>query len=102
MLLEMADSAVLPFKLENFPKVLKENMELLEKNEIARKMEENKASLKFVSEAIDEFEEATLDFVKEIEKVKERKNPLELRIINDQMMHLERIFLLPRGENQNE
>ena len=97
MLLEMADSAVLPFKLENFPKVLKENMELLEKNDIARKMEENNASLKFASEAIDEFEEATLDFVKEIEKVKERKNPLELR-----MMHLERIFLLPRGVNQNE
>ena len=102
MLLELADSAILPYKLEIFPKQLKDNMEMLDKNNITKKLEENNASLKFVKAAIDEFETATSNFLGEILKVKERNNPLELRILNDQMMHLERVFLLPRGNNQME
>jgi hypothetical protein len=99
MLLELADSAILPYKLERFPKQLKE---MLDKNNVTKKLEENNASLKFVKAAIDEFETATSDFMGELLKVKERNNPLELRILNDQMMHLERVFLLPRGNNQIE
>ena len=102
MLLELADSAILPYKLERFPKQIKNNMEILDKNNVTKILEENNASLKFVKAAIDEFEVATSDFMGEIKKVKERNNPLELRIMNDQMMHLERVFLLPRGNTKTE
>ena len=102
MLLELADSVILPYKLERFPKQIKNNMEILDKNNVTKILEENNASLKFVKAAIDEFEMATANFMSEVKKVKERNNPLELRIINDQMMHLERVFLLPRGKDQNE
>ena len=102
MLLELADSAILPYKLERFPKQIKNNMEILDKNNVTKILEENNASLKFVKAAIDEFEMSTSNFMSEIKKVKERNNPLELRIINDQMMHLERVFLLPRGNTKNE
>ena len=77
-------------------------MEILDKNNVTKILEENNASLKFVKAAIDEFEVATSDFMGEIKKVKEGNNPLELRIMNDQMMHLERVFLLPRGNTKTE
>merc|ERR1719225_25987 len=32
-----------------------------------------------------------------LEDVKESQNPLEHRIVNDQMMQLERVFLMPAG-----
>ena len=83
-------------------KQLKDDMGILDKNNVTKKLEENNASLKFVKAAIDEFEMATSNFMGEIKKVKERNNPLELRIINDQMMHLERVFLLPRGNTKTE
>ena len=86
MLLELADSAILPYKLERFPKQLKDNMEMFDKNNVTKILEENNASLEFVKAAIDEFETATSNFLGEILKVKERNNPLELRILNDQMI----------------
>ena len=102
MLLELADSAILPYNLENFPKVLKETMDLLDEKNVTQKLEDNNASLKFVKEAINEFEMATSGFMAQIENVKKRNNILELRILNDQMMQLERVFLLPRGKYHNE
>ena len=69
--------------------------------QITQKLEENGATLKFVKDAVNEFEKATSNFMGDIENVKQRNNPLEIRIINDQMMQLERVFLLPRGNYYN-
>ena len=74
-------------------------MEKLEKNNVTQKLEENSVSLKFVQEAIDNFEKATTNFNAKIENVMQNDNPMELRILNDQIMHLERMFLLPEGKN---
>ena len=78
---------------------MKEAMEKLEKNNVTQKLEENNVSLKFVKQAIDDFETATSNFKAQIENVVQSNNPMELRILNDQIMHLERMFLLPKGKN---
>ena len=83
--------------MERFPEAMKDAMESFKQNNITKKLEENDASLKFVQEAISEFELATLKFMAKLDDVKESQNPLELRIVNDQMMQLERVFLMPAG-----
>ena len=71
ILLELADSAVLlPYKLEKFPKSMKDTMETFEKNNVTKKLEDNNASLKFVHEAIEEFELSTTKFMAKLEIVK--------------------------------
>jgi hypothetical protein len=55
------------------------------------------ASSQFVRSAIEEFEMATSKFMAKLNDVKQSHNPMELRIINDQIMHLERVFLMPGG-----
>ena len=97
ILFELADSAVLPYNLENFPKAMKETMDVLEKNNVTKLLEDNSASLKFVKEAIAEFETAASEFMAKLEDVKQSHNPMELRMINDQMMQLERVFMMPAG-----
>ena len=72
-------------------------MKAFEKNNITQKLEDNNASLKFVQSAIEEFEMATSKFMAKLNDVKQSHNPMELRIINDQIMHLERVFLMPSG-----
>ena len=94
---ELADSAVLPYNLENFPKAMKETMDVLEKNNVTKLLEDNNASLKFVEQAIAEFETAASEFMAKLEDVKQSHNPMELRMINDQMMQLERVFMMPAG-----
>jgi len=97
ILFELADSAVLPYNLENFPKAMKETMDILEKNNVTKLLKDNNASLKFVKEAIAEFETAASEFMAKLEDVKQSHNPIELRMINDQMMQLERVFMMPAG-----
>ena len=70
ILLELADSAVLPYNLERFPKSMKDTMETFENNNVTKKLEDNKASLKFVYEAIEEFELSTTKFMAKLEIVK--------------------------------
>ena len=71
---------------------MKDAMEAFEKNNITQKLEDNNASLKFVQSAIEEFEMATSKFMSKLNDVKQSHNPMELRIINDQIMHLERVL----------
>ena len=78
---------------------MKDALESLEKNNVTQKLEDNNASLKYVQKAIDDFEIAISNFLAQMKNVKESNNPMKQRILNDQMMHLERVFLLPKGNN---
>ena len=88
---------MLPYNLERFPQAMRKAMETFKKNNITQKLEENNASLEYVEAAILDFELATTKFMARLEDVKESQNPLEHRIVNDQMMQLERVFLMPAG-----
>ena len=49
---------------------MKDTMETFEKNNVTTKLEDNNASLKFVHEAIEEFELSTTKFMAKLEIVK--------------------------------
>ena len=66
-------------------------------NQADLEVRQKSASLQFVQSAIEEFEMAILKFMAKLNNVKQSHNPMELRIINDQIMHLERVFLMPSG-----
>ena len=72
-------------------------MDAFDKNNVTRQLEDNNASLKYVKEAIKEFETAASEFMDRLEGVRQSHNPMELRMVNDQMMQLERVFLMPSG-----
>ncbi len=96
--MELADSALLPYNLERFPASMKTALEGLDKaSNVTLTLEANGATLKFVKQAIDEFEKATQKFMSHIEDVKSSGNPMQLRMVNDQMMQLERVFNTPTG-----
>ena len=97
MLLELADSAILPYNLDRFPKAMKDAIESFDKFNITQQLEANDASLRFVKTAVSDFEKATADFMVNLEDLKSSQNPMELRIANDQMMQLERVFNMPQG-----
>ena len=76
---------------------MKKAMETFKKNNITQKLEENDGSLNYVEAAISDFEMATTKFMAKLKDVKKSQNPLEHRIVNDQMMQLEKVFLMPAG-----
>ena len=93
----MADSAILPYNLDRFPKAMKDTMDTLDRFNVTKQLEENDASLKFVKAAISDFEKATAKFMGKLEELKTSQDPMKLRIANDQMMQLERVFNMPQG-----
>ena len=103
ILLELADSAILPYNLERLPEVMKQSMDIFDSNNVTSVLEQGGVSLKFVKEAVQEFSEATKNFMSNLKSDKtprsggEEKSPMELRIINDQLMQVERVFNLPSG-----
>ena len=97
LLLELADSAILPYNLDRFPKAMKDAIESFDKFNVTQQLEDNDASIRFVKAAVSEFEKATADFMVKLEDLRLSQNPMELRIANDQMMQLERVFNMPQG-----
>ena len=94
----MADSALLPYNLEQLPKTIQETLDAFEKDNTTRKMEDNGASLRFIQKAVQDFATATRQFQKsKLEILESQANDMQLRVVNDQMMQLERVFNMPNG-----
>ena len=96
-MLELADSTILPYNLEKFPQQMQETLDLFDQKNVTMMLQNGGVSLEFVKEAVKEFHDITKNFTKISAKLKASNNPMEIRIVNDQMMHLERIFTLPKG-----
>ena len=56
-------------------------------------LEKNNVTLRHLVDAVGIFEKATEEFMSKLTKY-DVGNPMEIRIINDQLMHLERVFLM--------
>ena len=97
VLLELADSAVLPYNLERFPKVMAETLDSFDTNNVTDALRKGGVTLKHIKDAVKEFSNATKSFMDELKTIQNEHDPMKLRIANDQMMQLERIFNLPSG-----
>ena len=97
---QLADSYVLPYDIREYGKALRKyqtsvitNIQNSDANELEAELAE---SLRFLDEAIFKMTTVSEAFYKRIQRVN-RENPLEVRMINDQMLKLERAFINPSG-----
>ncbi|XP_031568869.1 aminopeptidase NAALADL1-like isoform X2 [Actinia tenebrosa] len=89
MLLDLADSPILPFGLTRLANALKATME----SASYKKYLENNLRTDHIVRAIYKFGNASAKFVEAKEKLTGREDPLVLRRFNDQMMEVERAFI---------
>ncbi|XP_052525712.1 N-acetylated-alpha-linked acidic dipeptidase 2-like isoform X1 [Tympanuchus pallidicinctus] len=95
---ELADSQVIPFDCRDYGEALKgysdRIYELAKKHE--KQLETYGVSFDPLFSAVGNFSEAAAEFHRRLEQV-DRKDPVAVRIINDQLMFIERAFIDPLG-----
>ena len=75
---------------------MQESLEKLRKSNVTKLLSDNDATLTHLEEAVEEFASASKAFKSRIDRL-DANNPLAVRILNDQLMLLERVFLIPGG-----
>ena len=63
--------------------------------QLKKLFEKNNVTLRHLKDAVTQFDRSASDFMAKLAKANVR-NPMEIRIINDQLMQLERVFLMVR------
>ncbi len=96
MLLNLADSLVLPYNLNHLGEEMAKTMEQFKTSGVSQLLEENDATLKHLDKAVNDFKEACKQYMNKLSDM-EKNDPMRLRMINDQLMELERVFLIPEG-----
>ncbi len=96
MLMNLADSVVLPYNLEYFPRQMKASLAALRKNNVTKLLSDNDATATHLEEAVEEFSAASKTFTDRVGDL-DLSNPLVVRMLNDRLMQVERVFLMPGG-----
>ncbi|XP_069165588.1 N-acetylated-alpha-linked acidic dipeptidase 2 [Procambarus clarkii] len=93
-----ADSVLVPYSLEHLPKAMKDALDTLRKGGKRDKLINIYDKYSLLEESLMNFTDATAVFVRDLkEKRTEDLDPITTRAINDQMMKLEQVFILPAG-----
>ncbi|XP_074861685.1 aminopeptidase NAALADL1 [Carettochelys insculpta] len=97
VLLRLADSLVLPLNVSDYGEKLEELYGAAAQGDFLANLSANELSLGPLKAAIDRFKLAAADFNQRLAKLKEEASPspLQIRMVNDQIMLLERAFLNP-------
>ncbi|XP_055981096.1 N-acetylated-alpha-linked acidic dipeptidase 2 isoform X2 [Sorex fumeus] len=95
---ELADSKIIPFNIQDYAKALKNYAtsisNLSKKHE--QQLRDHGVSFDSLFSAVKNFSEAASDFHRRLMQV-DLNNPIAVRIMNDQLMFLERAFIDPLG-----
>nr|XP_045619566.1 N-acetylated-alpha-linked acidic dipeptidase 2-like [Procambarus clarkii] len=93
-----ADSVLLPYSLEHLPKAMKDALDALRKGGKRDKLISIYDKYYLLEESLMNFTYESTIFSRVLkEKRSEDLDPLTIRAINDQMMKLEQVFILPAG-----
>uniref|UniRef100_A0A7M4E732 Aminopeptidase NAALADL1 n=1 Tax=Crocodylus porosus TaxID=8502 RepID=A0A7M4E732_CROPO len=95
VLLRLADSLVLPLNVSDYGEALEGLYSVAAQGQVQADLVAHNISLAPLKVAIDRFKTIAADFNQRVMKLKE--DPLEVRMVNDQIMLLERAFLDPRA-----
>uniref|UniRef100_A0A8C8SUE2 Aminopeptidase NAALADL1 n=1 Tax=Pelusios castaneus TaxID=367368 RepID=A0A8C8SUE2_9SAUR len=96
VLLRLADSLILPLNVSDYGEKLDELYNVAAQGDFLANLIANKISLDPLKVALGRFKSAAADFNQRIKKLKE-EDPLQIRMVNDQIMLLERAFLNPQA-----
>ncbi|KAM4859042.1 N-acetylated-alpha-linked acidic dipeptidase 2 isoform 2-T3 [Thomomys bottae] len=95
---ELADSTIIPFNIQDYANTLKTYSESIFNlsKKYGQQLTENGVSFDPLFSAVKNFSEAASDFHRRLKQV-DLDNPIAVRIVNDQLMLLERAFIDPLG-----
>ena len=96
MLLNLADSLMIPYSLKHFPEEMKKALKTMNEKGVASILKNNGATLEHLEDAVEKFSVAVDEYTQKVQDM-DKTNPMMIRIVNDQMMQLERIFVFPAG-----
>ncbi|XP_031560435.1 aminopeptidase NAALADL1-like [Actinia tenebrosa] len=96
ILLDLSDSEVLPFNVTRFAKSVQNAFKTLKNSTHSKRI--NVMQMAYLEKAVKSFVDMTkaFEFAKS-RLTRQQKNPLVLRMLNDQMLGLEKIFLSPNA-----
>jgi len=102
MMLHLGEASVLPFTTQHLLYELEKALDNMVKNNVTKTLEANGAmsAYNLMTQKLQEFKSASIEWSRRRDNaVKDGviKDPLKLRMFNDQIMLLERVFLLPTG-----
>lgn len=92
-----ADSAIIPYSLEHFPRTMKKALKKLKANGNTQKLLDIYDKFPILEESLDNFTDVVTVFAHNLKTIQDDLNPVTLRAINDQIMKLEQAFILPKG-----
>ncbi|CAL4079772.1 unnamed protein product [Meganyctiphanes norvegica] len=93
----LADSSMLPYSIEQMPKTMAKALKDLKIEGIDSKLINIYDKYVLLEEAVDNFTVEAINFEKSLQDISPNISPVTLRAINDQMMQLEQIFIMPSG-----
>ena len=96
IVLEAADVPMLPFNLTDYKEVLKRNLEVLEKD-YKSLLQKGNVTLEHLAREVETFSRNADAFEQRKAKARDMQDFAELRMLNDQMMNMERAFIWPFG-----
>ncbi|XP_011367277.1 N-acetylated-alpha-linked acidic dipeptidase-like protein [Pteropus vampyrus] len=97
VLLRLSDSLFLPLNVSDYSETLRSFLQAAQQD-LGALLEQHSISLGPLVTAVEKFEEASIALGQNISALqKANPNPLQVRMLNDQLMLLERTFLNPRA-----
>ena len=76
---------------------MQETLESFDSNNVTSLLQKGGVSLQYVKQAVKEFSDSTKLYMEKLHNVRNSHDPMDIRMANDQMMQLERVFNLPSG-----
>ncbi|XP_066957621.1 N-acetylated-alpha-linked acidic dipeptidase 2-like [Macrobrachium rosenbergii] len=92
-----ADSALIPYSLQQLSRAIEENLNKVKDKGKGATLLEIYDKFPLLEESAHNFTTATAIFAQKLDSVKDTLDPVMLRAVNDQMMKLEQVFIMPRG-----
>ena len=96
-MMKLSESLVLPYNVRDLFNEMRKAMDDIIYGEAGMVLTQHNISLAHVTKAIDDFGESTLTFDNYVKFLDKNSDPVILKMINDQLLRLERVFLLPEG-----
>ncbi|KAL9983847.1 hypothetical protein ACROYT_G006087 [Oculina patagonica] len=96
IVLEAADTRILPYNLTDYKQALESNLAALDKHYKSLLLQGN-VTLEYLAREIENFSRNADDFEKRKAKAIDTQDFAKLRMLNDQMMSMERAFIWPFG-----
>ncbi|XP_066957584.1 N-acetylated-alpha-linked acidic dipeptidase 2 [Macrobrachium rosenbergii] len=92
-----ADSALIPYSLQQLSRAVGENLNKVKDKGKGATLLKIYDKFPLLEESAHNFMTATAMFAQKLDSVKDTLDPVMLRAVNDQMMKLERVFIMPAG-----